>query len=72
MELKKFATWEYLIPCGLILWVVTWLVTFVAFFIKLAAVVMVIGGIVDFILFRVQRNKQKNNLEQPEKENGQS
>ncbi len=65
MELRKFATWEYLIIGGLALWVITWLVAFVAVFVRLVAGIMVLVGFVDLILFLIRRRKR---ISPPQKE----
>lgn len=72
MDFKKFATWEYLIPAGLCLWIIIWLVTFLAVFVRLVAALMIAVGVADLILSLIKKNKTKDNPEQPKKENGQN
>ncbi len=68
MEIRKFATWEYLIVGGIGLWIVTWLVTFVAVFVRLAAGVLVAIGVVDLVFFLIGKFRKKNNFGQTEKD----
>lgn len=59
METKEYLNWKILIPAGLAIWVVMWLVSFVATLVRVAALVLVVWGIVDLIISLLRKGKKE-------------
>lgn len=60
METKEFLNWRILIPAGIGIWIVMWLVSFVAVLVRIAAMVLIVLGILDLIFPLFKKHKKEN------------
>jgi len=68
MKYKNLLRWRFLIPVGFGIWILMWLVSFLAFFVRIVAVVLVAFGIVDLIA-SFFRKKENDNFKKTETKN---